>query len=176
MPPSVNAPLGSVFIASASFLAQVDSIQAERHDAHSAKIDAEQPRSMSSSPGAIGSGVSTSALRPMVSPRQGGNLPFTAIANRVRKRSYDFWVPSISTGCRAMSTTLCAVPSSGIRLIRARAPVVPQDLERRLAELLASLETRACLLQRGLAELDQLILNHRASSPGSPWVNVRDKL
>ena len=104
---------------------------------------------MSSSPGAIGSGVRTTAFRPMVSPFQGGKRPLTAIARRVRK-SFVRGTASVDIDRlpRDQDHALCLAENRNPADAH-RAPVIAKDVERRLPKLFPSLEARARLLARG---------------------------
>jgi acyl-CoA hydrolase len=57
-----------------------------------------------------------------------------------------------------------------------RAVIVSQNVERWLAKLFPALKLRASLLQDGLDEIDEIVLNHGAGSPGSSAMPNRDKL
>jgi uncharacterized protein (TIGR00369 family) len=57
-----------------------------------------------------------------------------------------------------------------------RAPVIAEDVQRRLPKLFPALEARAGLLQERLDELDELVFDHDKDPPGSLLTTVRDKL
>jgi uncharacterized protein (TIGR00369 family) len=157
-------------------LAEVDSIQAQRHGAHSSKPDSEHFPQHVIVTGGDRLGGEDDGVQADGQPFPGGK---TSVDRHGNAGQEAFVGGSATIDIDRLTCyqhhALC-VAEEGNTTDAHRAPIIAEDIQRRLTKLFAALEARARLLQERLDELDELVFDHGERPPGSLPTSVRDKL
>ncbi len=157
-------------------LAEVDSIEAQRHGAHLAQLDTEH-------------------FPQHVIVAGGDRLRGEDDRVQADGQAFPWWKTPIDRHGQAGQKALVGGPATididrltcyqhhalcvaekGDTAHTHRAPVIAEDVQRRPLKLFSALEARARLLQDRLDELDELVFDHGEGPPGSLSTSVRDKL